>query len=385
MMVLNLQKGMFDSVNGNSKVSCTFNDFAYPTNKYRFNYKEYIKNLPPIDEVYQKLMAAEYPTETIIDYLIGVYFPMRFFNVGKYKNIALSIGLIGTRGTGKTCGAVIIASCDYLLRGKPVWSNVPIHIKVKYKEAEKEFKSFDLAELDMLDITKDYGSGVAVYDEVNMEAAEGARYNSSANLQFSYAMQQIRKRHMDVIWTCQGWNWIDNRLRWQTDFVVSCRDATMDTKYYRPGTIGANSVWRIHDLSGLSGAFDYDFQLKHRYLTDYVIGTHIVYMRPWWNAYTTDQLLGQQNYIEAYKKRKDEKKREENDILPEGSKWSTITELLEWMEKFDEVLCDEVWQQIKVNGNLKSIQIKVGHRIDKTKWNKITDRYNNATRWVKVE
>ena len=383
MMILNLQKGMFHSVNGKSEVSCTFYDFAYPMNKYRFDYKKYIEKLPPIDNVYQKLKAAGYPPDVMTDYLIDLYFPMRFFNVGKYKSMALTMGLIGMRGTGKTCGAVMIASCDYLLRNKPVWSNVPIHIKVKYKEAEKEFKSFDIAELDMLDITKDYGNGVALYDEVNMEAAEGARYNSSANLQFSYAMQQTRKRHMDVIWTCQGWNWIDNRLRWQTDFVIACRDATLDKRYYRPGRVGDNSVWRIHDLSGTSGKFDYDFELKHRYLSDYIIGTHIVFMRPWWNAYSTEQLLGQKNYIEAYKRKKDEAKKAQNDLLPEGSRWGTITELLEWMDTQDTVYCDDVWGSIIANDELKNYQIRIGKRIDKNLWNIIT-KNNKRIRWEKV-
>ena len=233
MMTINLAKGFFNSIKGHNVLKVNFNDLVYPSTRYKFLVREHEKDLPDISETYQLCIIAGMDEKQIINTLIRLYFPLKFFNVGSYENMALVIGLIGQRGTGKTAGAVEITSCDYLLRDKPVLSNVPIEIRVVYKDAEKIFRSIPLEELDMLDLTMDYGGGCVLYDEVNMEAAESTRFSSSANLQFSYAIQQIRKRQLSLIWTCQGWNWIDNRLRWQTDFVMACRDASLEKKLHR--------------------------------------------------------------------------------------------------------------------------------------------------------
>ena len=383
MMTINLAKGFFNVIKGHEVLKVNFNDFEYPSTRYKFLVKEHESNLPDISETYHICLDAGMDESQVIDTLIRLYFPLRFFNVGNYKNIALVIGLIGMRGTGKTAGAVEIVSCDYLLRDKPVWSNVPIEIRVVYKDAEKIFQSIPLEELDMLDITMDYGDGCVFYDEVNMEAAESTRFSSSANLQFSYAVQQIRKRKLSLIWTCQGWNWIDNRLRWQTDFVVACRDASLE-KNKRNNLIGDTSIWRIHDLSGTSGKFNYDFELKHRYLTDYLVWIGYVWMRPWWESYNTEQLQGQENYVRSYKVRTEQQRRLEADKLPEPVNNNSLNEDLPEVSDTlstlvdtyvsigaTKIYCHAVWERI--GSNSRSIQVKIGKLFKERNFNRKRD------------
>ena len=386
MMTINLAKGFYNAVRGHSVLKVDFNDYKFPSGRYRFDLEAHLAKLPPISEAYLDCIDGKYTPEKTIQALIDAYFPVRFFRVGHYEKMALVMGFIGMRGSGKSCSAVMVAVCDYLLRGLPVWSNIPIQVRVVYRDAEKIYESIPLSELDMLDLTLDYGGGCVLYDEVNMEAAESTRFSSSANLQFSYAIQQIRKRQLSLIWTCQGWNWLDNRLRWQTDFVMGCRDAALGKKRYRNSGIGDKCLWRVHDLSGTSGKFDWDYEIKHRYISDYLIAQEIVWLRPWWQAYSTDVLFGQDNYIQRYKITVREKQKAamlqldapvKHAELAESS--NTIVDLVDYCcATFDRLTCSHFWEW--AGGNVdRTLQTEVGRlfrsRGFKRKGNSVSGRY----------
>lgn len=367
IMTINLAKGHFNAVNGHGVLKVNFNDLHLPNTRYVYRAKDCESRLPSISDAYETCLEAKLDQDKIIDTLLQLYFPLRLFRVGDYERMAIVLGFIGMRGSGKSCSAVMVAACDFLFRGLPVWSNVPINIRVVYKDAEKVFSSIDIKELDLLDITDDYGGGCVLYDEVNMEAAEATRYASGANLQFAYVMQQIRKRMLSFIWTCQGWSWIDNRLRWQTDFCVACRDASFEKKKIQTNGVGDVSLWRVHDLSGTSGKFAYDYELKHKYLTDYLIGSHMVWLRPWWSAYNTDQLQGQVNYISEYKKRIDMQKKQEKvlELKKSGVEISEITITLDdlvnqflELNECQKIYCKDLWGYL--NTDDKSVQTSIG-------------------------
>ncbi len=393
MMTINLARGFYNAIEGHRVIRSYFEDTKYPCGRHKFEIEPYLAWCRPINEVYGECMASGMSGEDTIDYLLDLYFPLKYFRVGSYKEMVMVLGFIGSRGSGKTCSAVAVAVCDFLLRGLPVWSNVPIEVKVIYKDAVKYYSSNPLSELDMLDLTTDYGSGCVVYDEINMEAAEATRFSSSANLAFSYALQQIRKRQLTLLWTCQGWNWVDNRLRWQSDYVIACREGMFEKNINTPA-MGHKSVWRVHDLSGISGKFDFDYELKHHFISDFLTSKHLMYLRPWWGAYSTELLQGQENYMSKYKVSMKEKASVASQTLGEPVKVdlpevsNTVGELVQAViaevsaGKMDTVYCNYVWGLLDTKD--RKIQSSVGKMFKdagfKKAGNSVSGRY-----WIKGE
>lgn len=255
------------------------------------------KDLPPIAEIYGELTKVHASQAVIMKNLIALYLPFRLFRVREFARLALVIGFIGHRGAGKSVGAVMVACLDWLIRGEPVWSNLPIKVRVRYQDSEVTFESIPIDTLDLFSM-ETYSSGCVLIDEINMTAAESSRFMSSANLEFSYKLQQIRKKNLSMIWTCQGWAWVDPRTRWQTDYVVNCRDAFHSRQSSCPGD---KSGWTVFELSGLGGSFNFEYEQSHKFLTDFKIWEGFVWNRPWWGAYSTEKLQGKENYITAYK------------------------------------------------------------------------------------
>ncbi len=303
MLTLNLARGSFHIIEGHNSGNVELLDAKLPVNRYRFSRAGHLEGLPPIREVHDALLAGGIAPDVVLAKLIEVYLPFRLFRVGRYRRMSLVIGLIGRKGAGKTCGAVGIAILDWMVRGLPCWSNTPIKFRVVYGDLEKTFESLPLDRRNFLDITAGYQGGVVLADEANMEFSEGKRAMSGANLAFDAQIQQVRKRHVSVLYTVQGWNWIGDRLRWQTDLAITCRDAALagQGKARRPGE---KSLWGVHDLSGITGSFDEEYEEKHRYLHDYKIWDGIFLSRCFWGAYETDLVLGQTDYIEDFRHKK---------------------------------------------------------------------------------
>ena len=102
IMTINLAKGHFNAVRGHKVLKVNFNDLVYPCQRYKFDVVGYESRLPDIAEAYETCLAAGMGNDEIIDMLINLYFPLRFFRVGSYENMAMVLGFIGMRGSGKT-------------------------------------------------------------------------------------------------------------------------------------------------------------------------------------------------------------------------------------------------------------------------------------------
>ncbi len=363
MLNINLATGSFHVIEGHNGRTVLLNDTELPVKQYEFNREAHLRRLPPIAHAYEVMVRAGLSGDEIIALLIEHYLPFRFFKVGHFKRMPLVIGLIGMRGSGKSASMVGIAITDWLLRGKPVWSNVPISVRVVYKDAEKTFESLPLERIEMLDLAAGYRDGLVCVDEVNLEGAEAMRTMSGANLAFSGVMQQIRKRNLSVLWTCQGWEWLDNRLRFQSDFVISCRDAFL-AKEYGSHALGERSVWRVHDLSGTTGAFDQDFSLKHKYISDYLVWEGTVLIKTFWDAYSTEQLQGQSDYIAEFRDAKRNENRDKAIVAVQDAQAQTETAIKDmWERKIERFDADEFWNDNNIT-ELKDKQ-RVGHVLNK--------------------
>ena len=317
MLNINLGDNHYTAISPSEHLRVDFNDMLLPCAIY--NYKRPIDNnsgvidksrkyIPPIEDTYNALKAdTGWDDDTILAYLIEVYMPVRYFQNREFAKIVKTIGFVGKRGSGKSASAANLLVMDWLIHDKPVFSNMDIAVRVVYKDLEKEFRSRRLDTLEILSL--DVGNvegGVVFIDEINMSAAESSRHMSGANLEFSYAMQQIRKLGLSVVWTAQGWEWVDNRVRWQTDFCVMCRDCFQD-KSYHATCYGDKSMWRVCDISGLTGKVPDSDGRESQWIINYLVWTGAIWNKPIWAAYDTKETQTG-GYIEAFKAAKAQEK-----------------------------------------------------------------------------
>lgn len=282
-----------------------YTTYRWPTKKWYFpdNITTYTPptNLPSCEDFYKGLKAEGCTNRDIIYKMTRLYIPWFQFNGGRLRDVSKCVGLIGHRGSNKTSSAVYMLIFDYLIRFKPVFSNTEIACKVRYRDCEVEFRSQPWSGADMLDIESDVRGGAVFCDEINLAAAQSSRFMSTANLDFTNDLQQIRKRQLNVLWTAQSWSTVDPRVRWQSDFIIECQDCYFDHSY-QARCPGDKAKWTVYELSGLSGAFDLAFELSHRNLMDYKVGeTKMYWLSPIsWPAYDTFQEQDA-DYIAKYK------------------------------------------------------------------------------------
>lgn len=210
------------------------------------------------------------------------------WSIFKYKQLrkrALIMGFIGARGSGKSVGATRTAIFDYMMAGKEVWSNMPIAFRLIKDGHARVFRSNSLDRLDLVALDRVFQNGLLLIDEINMEFAEARRSMSHKNIMFSYILQQLRKRKLNLIWTAQSEGHVEDRLRWQTDFMIKCRDASLVQGQHNCGE-GEMSQWTVFDTTGMVVGEN------PRGMEDMIIDRATILNKPWWNAFDSFQLQG---------------------------------------------------------------------------------------------
>lgn len=186
------------------------------------------------------------------------------------------IGFVGHRGGGKTVSSALLTAMDWLARMRPVRSNIPIRIPIFWEGKTYWFwaRELDEEQLYTLDVSLQYG--LVYIDEINFWA-DARRAMSNKNIRLGDFAQQLRKRHLSMIYTVQDEDWIDSRLRQQTDIIVFCNDIErtewgMDEGMER----GMMFSCVVLDVSGLLTGVQY----KHSRESD----TYMVHAKPFWNV-----------------------------------------------------------------------------------------------------
>jgi len=161
-----------------------------------------------------------------------------------------------------------------------------IGIALQLKNGLKELKSVPFDKLELVDLDEVYKNGLIFIDEVNIEIAEARRAMKQENIMFSYILQELRKRHLNIIWTAQNEGWVDDRLRFQTDILIKCKDVSPNNE---PGQY---SLWKAYDMSGMIRE---DLPHEKAKVPFY---TGVSFNKPWWNSYNTWQLQGAERVAE---------------------------------------------------------------------------------------
>lgn len=304
MLEIWLNKGYFIAKNGKRSIKVELESFILPVSRYEWHLESYLATVKPIELAYQECIKQGLTEDKLIQKLLDIYMPVRYFKAGQFVKEDLVIGLCGHRGGGKSLGAVAICLFDYMFRGLNCWSNLPIAVKVCYGKASRVYRSIDTQQVDLLDLDLGYTGGVLLADECNLEYASAYKAMSGANQDFGAIMQQIRKRHMSIIWTAQSFNSVDrSSVRFQSDFIIQCRDRFNSGE---DSIKGNTSNWNIYDIGGLTGKYDFEYELTHRYITDFLVWEGHHYNKPFWPAYNSYELQGG-NYVAKYKAAKAKK------------------------------------------------------------------------------
>lgn len=303
MLELWLERDYFVARSGKRQIKVDLQDFILPITRHEFSLDKHLASVSDIELAYIECMRQGFSEDKLIQQLIDNYLPVKYFKAGDYERTDMVIGLCGHRGSGKTVGAVGIGLFDYLLRGKDVWSNVPIEVKVCYRNASRVYASKDVEQVDLLDLDGGYKGGMVLADECNLRFASAYKVMSNPNQDFAGMVQQIRKRHMSIVWTAQSFMSVDKNLRWQTDFMVGCRDQHLSG---RDKVMGDKSEWKVYDIGGLTGEYSLEYELSHPYITQFEVWQGDHYNHPLWWAYDSYTLQGG-NYIAEYRANKGKK------------------------------------------------------------------------------
>jgi hypothetical protein len=118
----------------------------------------------------------------------------------------------GRRGAGKTL-TMIKDAYNYYQSGWKIYSNIGLNFPYEYMTSD-----------DMLEIDEDspINNAVLVIDEIQT-MIDSRRSSSTKNVEFSYFVQQIRKRNVLILATTQFSGTVDLRLRQHVDVLAKPR------------------------------------------------------------------------------------------------------------------------------------------------------------------
>lgn len=322
--------------------------------------------LPEPDLLYQVLKERGFSQERIIDVMLKILHTRRIFKGGWLNKLSLCIALIGPRGSGKSVGLTGIVVLDGLLAGRRVISNMPVAVNVRYRDCEKVFRTEDLDASMMLnenEFNANYYDALIAIDEVNTYVADSQRTMSNQSFFFANILQQMRHRKLDFIFTTQSESMNTNRVRFQTDFYIQCRDAAMFHGQPSANDIGRKSHWKIHDMSGLVTG-----EVMHKDARTYAVPPFtekIFWNTPFWECYDTQQMQKREKHIA---KKPGNGHVDGIDIEKLESLKATYERPVDLISKaidlgMDRIEKKQLWETLGISGN-QSMQTKIGHAMN---------------------
>lgn len=328
----------------------------------------YAKLLNPDVWYWYALRIGLSESETI-DLLLRMEHVRRILKVKWLRQLPLCVALIGPRGSGKSVGAAQIVVIDGLLAGRRVVSNMPIQIKVRYRDIEKVFETEDLDAVMMLDVNEfneNYQDCMIVVDETNVYLADAQRSTSNQALFFSYILQQMRKRKLDFIFTTQSEAFQTSRVRFQTDLYIKCRDLAMVPKMGEafinpdPDELGHKSEWTLYDMSGVIVG---DILQGHDYRTNQIdwYAKKLVWNTPFWGCYSSE-LLQRREKIKLNNASQSTNYTYDEDYVAElARRYNAPAQMLQRLagQNIKRMQKAELWQSLGI-GDDHSMKVKIG-------------------------
>ena len=171
---------------------------------------------------------------------------------------SLVVAFTGPRGSNKTLLQTFLAVMD-MRHGLECLSNYKIKGPVEHHGRVKVVESSDLQYENLMTFSEELRGKLIVIDELPVWF-NSLQFQSKGSQIFGLFIQQIRKKSMPIYYTAQNMNWVDNRVRWQTDLHVECQDLHFSDWGKSQGIERGEYMWyRAKDLSGYLTGTPYQY------------------------------------------------------------------------------------------------------------------------------
>ena len=221
------------------------------------------------------------------------------------------LGLVGDRGGGKSGSSAVISIIDFMLRGKPVWSNMLIGYDVYVSDELAQihglnsggvvrYESIMLEKDKLLKLDETYRDGCLVIEEINVQFSNVRRFMSNTNIESNELYQQLRKFKTSLIYNVIDEMFVDPQLRTLTDIFIRSYDTAFDTDALaRKKPTGIDFCWNTFAYSSyLNGE-------QGRYSTTKRGEKCYFHFKPWHGVY--DSMQHQEKGVYSLSKREREK------------------------------------------------------------------------------
>jgi len=194
----------------------------------------------------------------------------------EYLDREYGLGTIGDRGGGKSGSDAVISIVDFMLRGKPVWSNMKIGCDIFVDDiAAREvgldsggvahFESLPLEKGELLRLDERYRDGCLVIEEINVQYSNVRRFMSNTNIDFNEVCQQLRKFKTSMIYNVIDEMFIDSQLRALTDIFIRTYDTAFDRdKMERHKKPGLDFCWQLYSMTGYLNGEQGRYAVTHK-------------------------------------------------------------------------------------------------------------------------
>ncbi len=172
------------------------------------------------------------------------------------------LGTIGDRGGGKSGSDAVISIVDFMLRDKPVWSNMKIACDIGVGDELAQsaglnsggvvhYESLPIEKDKLLKLDETYRRGCLVIEEINVQFSNVRRFMTNTNIESNELYQQLRKFETTLIYNVIDEMFIDSQLRALTDIFLRTYDTAFDQDAMaRKKKTGLDFCWRIYPYSG---------------------------------------------------------------------------------------------------------------------------------------
>ncbi len=172
------------------------------------------------------------------------------------------LGTVGDRGGGKSGSDAVISIVDFMLRDKPVWSNMDIAIDIEVDDEMARsaglnsggvvhYESLPIEKDKLLKLDETYRKGCLVIEEINVQFSNVRRFMSNTNIESNELYQQLRKFETTLIYNVIDEMFVDPQLRALTDIFVRTYDTAFDLDAMaRKKRTGLDFCWQTYSYSG---------------------------------------------------------------------------------------------------------------------------------------
>lgn len=196
---------------------------------------------------------------------------------------SLMTGIFGPRGSGKSL--LLTKICvDWAKTGRRVISNMPIKGKVWHRNKIVEIDTEPFQFVNFIAFDESLYDVLIAWDEINM-MMDSSSHRSKVNQIINKLVQQMRHRRLTIAYTTQNFKWVDNRMRFQTDQMIMCKDMSLTPAGRELGLErGERVILSAYDLSG--------YLTGHPYNPKYdVPSVSCFHSKAAWKYYDTDNMI----------------------------------------------------------------------------------------------